>query len=198
MTNLSIWSINYPDSAKMVYPPIFNDYLFKKNNSLVFKTPCNGETTKNSVFPRCELREMLDGKKASWDSNIGKHKFKGIFSVSRFTFVKPEVCVFQIHDGNKDLLQIIVSPDWVKYKYSKFKIVLGSYSTEEKFKIECKVENNRIQLQYNFNDPISLPVDSKTLYFKTGNYLQSNDAIESDPKEYSQVQIFKATTKHFI
>lgn len=197
MINLSNWSVTYP-SGKTMYPPVFSEYLYEKNNSLIFKTPCNGETTKNSVYPRTELREMIHGKKAVWSSSLGKHKFSGIFAVSRFTTIKAEVCVFQIHDGNNDLLQIIVTPQWVKYKFTNFKIVLGNYVPEEKFKIKCKIENNRMYLQYNFNESIVLPIDSNTLYFKAGNYLQTNDAIELDANEYSQVRIFKADVDHIF
>lgn len=196
MINLNNWAVTFPD-GKTHYPSFLTDELYQEKYGLVLKTPCDGKTTKNSTFPRCELREMMMGEKAKWDSYYGKHKFKGIFSVSRFTRVKPEVCVFQIHNGKDDVLQIIVSPDWVKYKYNNYKIVLGPYNVEERFKIKCKVEKDYIYLKYNYNNYLSLPIKSNSLYFKTGNYLQSNSKIEDSDKEYSQVILHKINVCHY-
>ena len=195
MINLNNWAVTFPD-GKTHYPSYYNLQMYQEKYGLVLKTPCDGKTTKNSTYPRCELREMMNGKKAAWSAFSGTHKFKGIFSVGRFTFVKPEVCVLQIHNGKDDLLQIIVSPDYVKYKYNQYKIVLGSYSIDERFKIKLKIHNNELKIKYNFNEYITLPIQGDTLYFKTGNYLQSNDKIERSTSEYSTVVVHKTFICH--
>lgn len=197
MINLNNWAVTFPD-GKTHYPSFYNLNMYQEKYGLVMKTPCDGATTKNSTYPRCELREMMNGKKASWSAFIGTHKFKGIFSIARFTFVKPEVCVFQIHNGKDDLLQIIVSPDYVKYKYNQYKIVLGAYSIDEKFRIKVKVKDNKLMLKYNFNDYITLPIQGETLYFKTGNYLQSNEKIEETKSEFSTVIVHKTFIDHSL
>ena len=197
MINLENWGVALPD-GKLHYPGFYTIDLYQQKYGLVMRTRCDAQTTKNSNYPRCELREMTNGKKACWDSSLGTHKFTGVFTVSRFTYIKPEVCVFQIHDGSDDVLQIIVSPDWVKYRYNNVKVVLGAYHADEKFRIKCKVLGDHVYLKYNFSHYICLPLKSKTLYFKAGNYLQSNAEIEESPDEYSQVLLHKANVKHFI
>jgi len=197
LINLNNWSINLP-TGNTKYPVEYGPFVLQDQNGLTLKTPCDGKTTKNSKFPRTELREMLNGKKAKWASGSGAHKFKGVYSVNRFTFIKPEICIFQIHDGTKDILQIIATPTHIKYKHNDIKITLGSYTTNERFKIRCKVTQGTIHLKYNFNPPIRIPLNGTSLYFKTGNYLQSNDIIEVDPDEYSLVTIHELGLKHFI
>jgi hypothetical protein len=197
MINLNNWSVTFPD-GKTHYPSFYNLEMYQEKYGLVMKTPCDGTTTKNSKYPRCELREMTNGKKAAWSAFTGTHKFKGTFSVSRFTFVKAEVCVLQIHNGKDDLLQIIVSPDYVKYKYNQYKIVLGTYSIDEKFRIKLKVQNNNLMIKYNFNDYITLPIQGDSLYFKTGNYLQSNDKIELNTSEFSTVVLHEIFINHSL
>lgn len=197
LINLNNWSINLP-TGNTKYPIEYGPYVTQDKYGLTLKTPCDGKPTKNSKFPRTELREMINTKKAKWASTEGTHKFKGVYSVNRFTFIKPEICIFQIHDGSKDVLQIIATPTHIKYKYNDIKITLGPYNINERFKIKCKVYRGSIELKYNFNFPILLPIDSLSLYFKTGNYLQSNDIIEVDPDEYSLVTIHELGLKHFI
>jgi hypothetical protein len=196
MINLNNWAVTLP-TGNTQYPIEFNEFVYERQDSVLLKTPCIGETTPNSNFPRTELREMFNHKRAKWNSEIGKHEFRGIFNVLKLTKKKPEVCVFQIHDGKDDVLQIIVDKAWVKYKFNGARVSLGS-SLGERFRIKCKVENGMVSLKYNFNDKILLPLKSNSLYFRTGNYLQSNFEYEQDLNEYSLVEIRDVRVDHVL
>lgn len=197
MINLDSWSITLPTS-ETIYPIEFNEYVKTDGDSLTFVTPCIGQPTQNSDYPRCELREIFNSKKAKWASGIGKHSFKAVLSVDRLPKTKPVVSVFQIHDGKNDVLQILVNKSEILYNYNGIKFKIVSYTMTEKFKIKCKVRNNIIFLRVNYEDEILLPINSDSLYFKTGNYLQSNLDIEKDSTQFSQVSIYELKVEHLF
>lgn len=198
MINLNNWAVTLPTGSTH-YPIKFNEFIRYDGLSLLLLTPCDGEPTKNSDYPRSELREIINGEKASWDSGVGNHHFEGIFKVDRFTKTKPVVSVFQIHDGKNDQLQVLVEPDSIKYNFNGIKFKVATFNPGEKFRIKCKVKRDMIFLKINFEDPIQLKIiPSSSLYFKAGNYLQSNSEIEKNQNDYSQVSITKLKVKHSL
>lgn len=197
MINLNNWAVTLPTSIT-VYPIKYNEFVKTDGVSLSLLTPCTGEPTENSSYPRCELREVINGKKARWSSNVGKHLFEAILSVDQQTKVKPIVSVFQIHDGKKDLLQVLVDENEIKYNYNGIKFKVLNYTVGERFRIKCKVKRNMISLKLNFEDDIKLVVDSDSLFFKTGNYLQSNFDIENDKDQKSLVSIWDLKVDHLF
>lgn len=185
------WEINLPDGSTQ-YPM---DVSHNKNEVCIdLRCPCDGETTKNSKFPRCELREMVNGEKAKWSSSKGVHKFKATFVVGKLPSVKPEVCVFQIHDGSNDRLQLIVSGDQLIYKFENVKFPLGRHETA--FRVECTVRDDYAFLRVNEMRGLRFYLKSDSLFFKTGNYMQSNLEIEKDENVYSLIKIYELAVHH--
>lgn len=197
MINLNNWAVTLPTGSTF-YPIKLNEFIRYDGLSVVLVTPCDGEPTQNSHYPRCELREIINGEKASWDSGSGEHSFEGVFKIDRFTKSKPIISVFQIHDGKNDQLQILVDPTSIKYNYNGIKFKVAVHKLGERFRIKCKVKNDMIILKINFEDTILLTLSSSNLYFKAGNYLQSNMDIENDTNEYSKVSISKIKVKHSL
>lgn len=197
MINLNNWAVTLP-TADTVYPIEFNEFIKTDGVSLSLITPCTGEPTENSSYPRCELREIINGKKARWSSRIGKHLFEIIISVDHLPKMKPVISVFQIHDGKNDLLQVLVDGNEIKYNYNGIKFKVLNYNLGERFRIKCKVKKNMVRLQLNFEDEIKLAMDSDSLFFKAGNYLQSNFEIENDKTQSSKISIWDLKADHLF
>lgn len=197
MINLNNWAVTLP-TAETIYPITYNEYIKNDGERLTLFVPVNGKTTENSSYPRTELREIIEGKKKSWSSSIGKHRFEAIISVDKFPKNKPEVCVFQIHDGDDDVLQVLVDPQNIRFHFNFIKFRVLSYSPGERFRVKCKVRKNMVSLQINFEDPSELIVQNDTLFFKTGNYLQSNEKTENDSTQTSKVSIWDLQVSHLF
>ena len=121
LIDLSLWKLQLPeDTARPGHPdevkqpelenfshPSFF-FLSKKHDALVFRAPCGGATTKNSKYPRSELREVTaEGKRASWPtSSEDLHILKARLAIAQLPKVKPHLVCAQIHDTHDDLLVI--------------------------------------------------------------------------------------------
>ena len=72
----------------------------------MFSAPGDGVTTKNSQYPRSELREMNGSEKAAWSNTTGTHSLDVCEAITQFPSGKPEVVGAQIHDAADDVLEI--------------------------------------------------------------------------------------------
>ena len=80
--------------------------LNQPRDGIVFNAGADGVTTKNSHYPRSELREMNGSEKASWSNTSGTHVFDVREAFTKLPDAKPEVVGVQIHDAEDDVLQI--------------------------------------------------------------------------------------------
>jgi hypothetical protein len=93
---------NAPDNVYQPELSSFADRWFRLNDSrdgVVFTANAGGVTTKNSGYPRSELREMNGSEKASWSNTNGTHTLRLRQAVTELPAVKPQVVTAQIHDG---------------------------------------------------------------------------------------------------
>ena len=121
LIDLSLWKLQLPeDTARSGNPdevkqPELDNFshpsfflLNKKRDALILRAPCGGATTKNSKYPRSELREMTaEGKRASWPTSSEEiHILKARLAITQTPEVKPHLVCAQIHDTRDDLLVI--------------------------------------------------------------------------------------------
>jgi Alginate lyase len=98
-----------PDTVHQPDLATFSSRYFALNDTgdgVVFTAPVDGVTTKNSRYPRSELREMNGPEEAAWSNTSGVHTLTVSQAVTHLPDAKPEAVAAQIHDGNDDVLQI--------------------------------------------------------------------------------------------
>lgn len=104
--------IDDPIEIKQPKLASYSDANFHVNadqTGVVFRAPCNGSHTENSVYSRCEAREMKPGggDEIAWNSGDGKsHKFQGTLAITEVPNVKPHVVCAQIHDDDGKVIMV--------------------------------------------------------------------------------------------
>jgi hypothetical protein len=73
---------------------------------VVFTADAGGVTTKNSTYPRSELREMNGDEMASWSNRTGTHTLSVRQAVTELPKAKPELVTAQIHDAESDVMEV--------------------------------------------------------------------------------------------
>ena len=98
-----------PDTVENPDLEKFTNAFFTLNDArdgVVFSAHGDGVTTKNSHYPRSELREMNGSAKAAWSNTSGTHTLDVCEAITQVPSAKPEVVAAQIHDDKDDVLQI--------------------------------------------------------------------------------------------
>ena len=98
-----------PDTVENPDLEKFTNAFFTLNDArdgVVFSAHGDGVTTKNSHYPRSELREMNGSAKAAWSNTRGRHTLDVCEAITQVPSAKPEVVAAQIHDDKDDVLQI--------------------------------------------------------------------------------------------
>ena len=98
-----------PDTVENPDLEKFTNAFFTLNDArdgVVFSAHGDGVTTKNSHYPRSELREMNGSAKAAWSNTSGRHTLDVCEAITQVPSAKPEVVAAQIHDDKDDVLQI--------------------------------------------------------------------------------------------
>lgn len=174
-------------------PPYFN----VTENSVSFRAPTDGATTKGSHYPRSELREMDgEGDEYDWILSEGGH-LSATLQVDEIPKTKDgkpgAIVIGQIHGPDDELCRLYYENGLVYFvddkagkglKETKFilksaagkssKIPLGkqfSYeidATSERLAVSVKYGD----VTYTGTDPISSFWAGKALYFKAGVYVQ--------------------------
>jgi Alginate lyase len=97
LIKLSNWYLTLPIGSPGS-PTLINDlskylnrdhfYVNETAKAVVFVAPVGGVTTKNSKYPRSELREMMNGQKADWSMTQGFHSMTAVESIHKVPKVK--------------------------------------------------------------------------------------------------------------
>ena len=77
-----------------------------RGDGVVFTANAGGVTTKNSTYPRSELREMNGDEMASWSNRTGTHTLSVRQAVTELPEAKPELVTAQIHDAESDVMEV--------------------------------------------------------------------------------------------
>ena len=219
--DLSVWELQEPVGSpgapttiapsQLVGPNGYHDKYFftdQADGSMTFWDPENGVTTPNSNYPRSELREMTkSGAAANW-LTTGNHTLSAKLKA---TVIPNHTAVGQIHLGTgtpastKPLLEL--------FYYSSGKIELaieqtpaggnevphtvGQVALGTPWSYVIGLSGNTISVIIDGGAAQTFPMSStfnqEGMYFKAGNYDQSNG---SDPNVSATVQFYALTITH--
>jgi hypothetical protein len=212
--DLSAWKLTLPiikegnkNAVEVKQPQLASfsnaGYFFSDegDKAVVFRAACGGNTTPNSKYPRCELREMTsDGKgRASWetDSKLA-HTMTMRVAVTHTPVVKPHVVCAQIHDSGDDLIMIRLEGKHLFVERKPFEDVSinRNYKLGTPFDLKIEAKNGRVKVWCDGDEKMDWEVSAEGCYFKAGCYTQSNIQKGDNEKAYGEVKIYSLEIKH--
>jgi hypothetical protein len=191
-----------PDTVQAPRLAAYSSSFFEVNESkdgVVLTAPVDGVTTKNSSYPRSELREMAGEQEAKWSNGSGTHTLRATEAVTELPPSKPEVVAAQIHGGDDDVLQIRLEGRhlMVQYADGAEQVTLDpDYQLGTPYDIEIVAADNSVQVGYNGVVKADLPLSGSTWYFKAGAYVQSNPSKGDATTAAGQVIIYSLEVIH--
>lgn len=188
-----------PDTVRGLIGYENQPYFYAEGNAVVFRTPVDGAHTKNSKYPRTELREMTDGKLASWSTTSGVHTMEVTESINAIPVKKPEIVSAQLHDKSDDVALIHLSGNKLRVKYAdgkKFADLDTDYKLGTVFTVKMEASNGQLKVWYNGQLKATIAAKSTGCYYKAGDYLQSNPSKGDSPKLMGEVRIYKLKVTH--
>jgi hypothetical protein len=207
--NLSNWYLTLPTGSSErpddVFQPQLATYggryfkLTDTRDGVVFTANAGGVTTKNSGYPRSELREMSGGAKASWSNTSGTHTLSVRQAVKSVPPSKPEVVTAQIHDANDDVVEIRLEGRRLIAQYDDGKtdvLIDPNYRLGTPYDLKIVAAGGRIQVFYNGSKKADIPKSGSGWYFKTGSYLQSNTTKGDDAGAIGEVVLYALDVRH--
>lgn len=163
---------------------------------VAFRAECGAATTKNSKYPRCELREMTkDGSaRASWSTDDATaHRLQLKLAITHTPAKKPHVVCAQIHDADDDLLMIRLEGKKLFIERNDLpEIPLdNNYQLGSPFEITLSASQGQVQVWHNGQRKLNWQVSRRGCYFKAGCYTQSNPSKGDSPGAFGQVVIYR-------
>ena len=209
LIDLSYWYLTLPTGAPGSPETIENPNLekftneaFKLNNSrdgVVFSARAGGVTTKNSHYPRSELREMNGGAKASWSNTTGSHTLDVCEAITKTPTTKPEVVAAQIHDASDDVMQIRLEGKTLMVQYNDGKtetVIDPNYVLGTPYNVRIVAEGGKVDVLYNGEKKAELPLSGSGWYWKVGAYVQSNTEKGESPDATGEVTVYSLKCVH--
>lgn len=189
--------ISQPMLAKYSWQPYFA--VNTAGNAVVFRAHTGGQTTKNSKYPRSELREMTSGgQEAAWSNASGVHVMVIKQAVTHLPAIKPEVVAGQIHDESDDVIMIRLKSRrlYVESGGKSIGVLEENYTLGKVFTVRLIAQNGQISVDYNGIRRVNLSKVGSGYYFKAGCYTQSNPSKGDDPNSYGEVVIYGLEASH--
>lgn len=173
--------------------------LNDQRNGIVFSAGADGVTTKNSHYPRSELREMHGSEKAAWSNTSGTHVIDVREAFTELPGAKPEVVGVQIHDDKDDVMQIRLEGQKLMVRYNDGKseeILDPGYKLGTPFDTKIIAADGKVDVLYNGQKKAELPLSGSGWYWKVGAYVQSNGSKGDGASSTGAVEVFKADVQH--
>ncbi len=166
---------------------------------MVFTANAGGVTTKNSSYPRSELREMTGDRQASWTNGSGTHTLAVRQAVTQLPTAKPELVTAQIHDAENDVMEIRLEDKRLIAQYADGKkefVVDPNYALGTPYDLRLVAAGGRIDVWYNNKRVGGIAQSGSGWYFKTGSYLQSNTDKGDAPNAVGRVVLYRVDVTH--
>ena len=179
-----------------------------QRDGVVCTAKAGGVTTKNSSYPRTELREMNGAEQASWSNRSGTHTLAVRQAVTQLPKAKPELVTAQIHDAESDVMEIRLedkrliaqydsSAKGGKDKSGKKEVVVDpDYALGTPYDLRLVATGGRIDVWYNGKQVGSIARSGSGWYFKTGSYLQSNTDKGDAADAVGKVVLYQVEVTH--
>jgi len=214
--DLTSWKITLPiakkegqDALEVKHPKIttfseakyfYTDTISEKS-VVVFRAPCGGATTKNSKYPRCELREMSQNGKsrADWSTDDEElHTLTMRAAITNTPKVKRHVVCAQIHDSKNDLIMVRLEGKHLFIERNPFDDVSidKNYKLGTPFDLKIQAGKGKVKVWYNGDEKMNWEKSTHGCYFKAGCYTQSNPQKGDKPEAYGEVQIHQLAVNH--
>lgn len=198
-------TVRQPELGNFSFSPWFETN--KESDGVIFRAPVNAPTTKNSDYPRSELRETECGenKNKFWSSTNGTHSLYLDQAITATPKNKPDVVAGQIHGDDDDIVTIRLEDKklYVARNKSDLCVLDDNYSLGKRFGVKFVIKDGLISIYYNDNPQFSCSLEKKVskAYFKAGAYTQSNCKTEGKPelctsKNYGEVVIYEISITH--
>lgn len=207
--DLAPWYLTLPTGAAGSPETIENPALAKftneafklteKRDGVVFSARAGGVTTKNSSYPRSELREMNGSEHAAWSNTAGSHTLDVCEAIMKTPTVKPEVVAAQIHDASDDVMQIRLEGKtlMVQYNDGKTEIVIDpNYVLGTPYNVRIAAEGGKVDVLYNGEKKAELPLSGAGWYWKVGAYVQSSPEKGESPDATGEVAVYSLKVVH--
>jgi Alginate lyase len=191
-----------PDTVENPSLEKFTNQFFKLNpnrDGVVFSANGDGVTTKNSHYPRSELREMNGSAKASWSNTSGTHTLDVCEAFTKLPGSKPEVVGAQIHDDKDDVMQIRLEGQklMVQYNDGKSEALLDpNYQLGTPYNVRIVAANSKVDVLYNGAKKAELPLSGSGWYWKVGAYVQSNSSKGDGASSTGEVTVYSLKCVH--
>ena len=189
----------HPELSNFEDPTSF--FVSEAADTVIFRAKCGGLETKNSTYPRSELREMKPGGKdeASWSTDDGHtHELNLELAITQTPAVKQHVVCAQVHDPEDDVLMVRLEKKKLFIERSGTTDVPldSNYKLGDKFQIRIVAAEGRIKVWYNESLKMDWETDRDDCYFKAGCYTQSNVSKGDLPEAYGEVTVSKLQLIH--
>ena len=191
-----------PDTVQNPNLEKFTDEFFELNptrNGVVFRATGDGVTTKNSHYPRSELREMDGATKAAWTNTAGSHTLDVCEAITKVPAAKPEVVSAQIHDDTDDVLQIHLDGQKLTARYDNDRseaVLDPAYKLGTPFHVRVVAADSKVYVLYNGQQKAELPLSGSGWYWKVGAYVQSNPSKGDGAGSEGDVVVYSLDTTH--
>lgn len=214
--DLSCWSLTLPHASageqkpREIRPPAlaqFRDatcfFVGPSGEGVVFRANCTSVTTRNSSYPRCELRELAAGNrentKARWSTTDGLvHRMVVQQAITAVPPVKKHVVCAQIHDAADDVLMIRLEDRKLFVERNRLaEVVLSEdYKLGTRFTIRMEAHHGRIRVWHDDTLKLDWEHARDGCYFKAGCYTQSNEKKGDRAESYGEVVIYGLKVEH--
>jgi Alginate lyase len=207
--DLAPWYLTLPTGAAGSPETIENPALAKftneafkltdKRDGVVFSARAGGVTTKNSSYPRSELREMNGSEHAAWSNTTGSHTLDVCEAIMKTPTVKPEVVAAQIHDASDDVMQIRLEGKTLMVQYNDGKtetVIDPNYVLGTPYNVRIVAEGGKVDVLYNGEKKAELPLSGSGWYWKVGSYVQSSPEKGESPDATGEVAVYSLKVVH--
>jgi Alginate lyase/Secreted repeat of unknown function len=190
-----------PDTVEQPALGKLTNEFFKVDDSggVVFSARGDGVTTKNSHFPRSELREMNGSEKAAWSNINGRHTLDVCEAITQVPSAKPEVVGAQIHDDKDDVLQIRLEGQKLMVQYDDGKseqLLDANYKLGTPYDVRIIAADSKVEVLYNGQRKAELPLSGSGWYWKVGAYVQSNTSKGDGADASGAVTVYALNVDH--
>lgn len=197
------WNLTLPIGLKLapkvIEFPEIDAYKFEffeiEDDFILMGADVHGVTTKNSKYPRCEFRELTDGKKAAFETK-GKHTLDYSFAIVELPGLKPEICIGQLHDSNNDVFEVRCHGSELIVQANKKDYKLGKLNLDEKISVKVEITDLKVSIETSKGDKCGFTIKpNKGLYFKVGCYVQANP---QNGTGRGFIKLYNAKTTHSL
>jgi hypothetical protein len=194
-----------PDTVRQPELDGYSSRFFQvdpRGDGVVFTANAGGVTTKNSTYPRSELREMNGAEMASWSNRTGTHTLSVRQAVTELPKAKPELVTAQIHDAESDVMEVRLEDKRLIAQYGdadggkKEFVVDPDYALGTPYDLRLVATDGRIDVVYNGRPAGSIAQSGSGWYFKTGSYLQSNTEKGDAADAVGKVVLYQVDVTH--